>query len=80
MNDEPMEALRATLRRLAPEVDLDDVDHDADLLEELDLDSMDFLTLVEELHRRTAVEITEEHYARLDSVNAILAHLRSGRT
>lgn len=75
MSEEAMTALRAALRRVAPEVDLDEVDHTADLLDELDLDSMDFLTLVGELHERTGLEIPEEHYGRLDSVAGVLDYL-----
>jgi len=80
MSDDPMAVLREALRRVAPEVDLDDADHDADLLEELDLDSMDFLTLVGELHERTGTDIPEEHYSQLDSVTGVLDYLRRSRS
>lgn len=77
MADDAMELLRLALRRVAPEVDLDDVDHDADLLDELDLDSMDFLTLVGELHQRSGVEIPEADYAQMGSVSAVVGYLQS---
>lgn len=77
MADDAMELLRSALRRVAPEVDLDDVDHDADLLDELDLDSMDFLTLVGELHQRSGVEIPEADYAQMGSVSAVVGYLQS---
>ncbi len=80
MSDGTLDLLAAALRRVAPEVDLEVVDHGADLLDELDLDSMDFLTLVEELHQRAGVEIPEEDYAHLDSVNGIVEYLRNHST
>ena len=39
-------AVSAELHRIAPEIAIDDIDRRADLREEFDIDSMDFLTLV----------------------------------
>jgi acyl carrier protein len=68
-------ALSESLHKVAPEVSLDGVDHDADLLEELELDSMDFLSLVTELHERTGLEIPEADYRHLGSVAATVEYL-----
>lgn len=73
--NEAYAALADALRRVAPEVSLADVDHDADLLEELELDSMDLLSLVTELHQRVGVEISESDYPRLSSVNSAVTFL-----
>ena len=79
-HDAALEAVTASLRRIAPEISLDEVDHDADLLEELELDSMDFLAFVTDLHERTGVEIPESDYPKLSSVEAVLGYLVSGST
>jgi acyl carrier protein len=73
--DEAYTALEDSLAQVAPEVDLGDVDHDADLVEELELDSMDLLALVTELHERTGVSIPESDTPRLTSVRAVVAYL-----
>jgi acyl carrier protein len=52
-------ALRTALTRIAPEADLDGLPGDADLQEELDLDSMDFLNFLIALSELTGVEIPE---------------------
>lgn len=78
--DEAHALLAETLRRIAPEVDLAVADTSADLLDELDLDSMDFLTLVGALHERTGLDIPEADYPELDSIDAVVGYLsrRSG--
>jgi acyl carrier protein len=63
------------LRRIAPEIDLADIDKDGDLREEFDIDSMDFLNLVTALHRRLELPIPEEDYPRLTSFSGIVAYL-----
>jgi acyl carrier protein len=52
-------AVRRALTRIAPEADLDALPGDADLQEELDLDSMDFLNFLIALSELTGVEIPE---------------------
>ena len=72
--DAALEAVTASLRRIAPEISLDEVDHDADLLEELELDSMDFLAFVTDLHERTGVEIPESDYPELYTLAGMAAY------
>ena len=67
--------VRACLREVAPEADLDALPADADLREELFLDSLDFLRLVELLSERTGRRIDEEDYPHLESVNSTVAFL-----
>lgn len=68
-------ALRSELRRIAPDVDVDDIDRDADIREEMDIDSMDFLNLVTALSKRFSMPIPEADYAELASYAGILAYL-----
>jgi acyl carrier protein len=67
--------VRACLREVAPEADFDALPADADLREELFLDSLDFLRLVELLSERTGHRIDEEDYPHLESVNSTVAFL-----
>lgn len=77
---EAFEVLVAAIHRIAPEADLDAADPDAELVEELDLDSMDVMHLVEELHTRTGLEIPERDQARFATITDALDYLveRSG--
>lgn len=50
------------LGRIAPEIDATGLDWDADLHEELDIDSMDFVNLVTALGERLQIDIPEIGY------------------
>lgn len=78
--EEALDLMRAVLRQVAPEADLDDVGPDESLREALDLDSMDFLNLVIGVHEKTGIEIPERDYPELASVDGFLGYLvaRSG--
>jgi acyl carrier protein len=80
VTDEPRALLAGLLRRIAPEVDLDGVDPDADLQDEVDLDSMDFLNLVTALHEATGIDVPERDYPSLSTVNGFVAYLEAHRT
>ena len=77
MNDTEVRAASSTrsIRRVAPEVDLAGLPPDADFREELDLDSMDFLNLVDALHERTGVDIPERDYPQLASIDGCVAYV-----
>ena len=76
MNDHELRAaVVAALHRVAPEADLDDVAPDAELRDVVELDSMDFLTFVEELFTRTGVDVPERDYPSLTTVERCVAYL-----
>ena len=76
MNDDDARALLARLlHRIAPEVDLDEVDPDAPLQEAMDLDSMDFLNLVTALHEETGIDVPERDYPLLSTVRGFVAYV-----
>lgn len=76
MSDTNIEAtVRRLLQELRPEVDLASVPGDADLREELDLDSMDFLNFVIAIHDATEIEIPEDDYAELMTLDECIAYL-----
>jgi acyl carrier protein len=74
-SDEARTAVTTALSRIAPELELADIDPQGDLREQADLDSMDFLELVARLSDTTGVPIPEDDYARLDSLDALVAYL-----
>ena len=61
--------LAEVLADVAPDADLDSVSSDANIRTELDLDSLDFLSLVEGIAAATGVEIPERDYGRLVSIS-----------
>jgi len=63
------------LGRIAPEADAINLDPDADLREELDIDSMDFLNLVTALTQRLAIDIPEIDYPKLATLGHALDYL-----
>jgi acyl carrier protein len=73
--EEIRQTLCASLRAAAPGSEPTRLEPDADLREELDLDSMDFLNFVTALHKALAVEIPEKDYRRLFSLRAAQEYL-----
>jgi len=63
--------LTDALRRIAPDVDVAEIDRDGDLRQEFDIDSIDFLNLITALGKRFSLPIPEEDYPRLRSFAAI---------
>lgn len=71
-------AILDIISTIAPDEDLSDVKPDVRLRDQIDLDSMDFLDIVMELRKRYGVEVPEEDYpklATLDSCREFLAPL-----
>jgi acyl carrier protein len=65
------------LRKIAPEVELDQIDAAVDLREQIDLDSMDFLNLAVAVHEATGVDIPEADYPQMTSLDRCVAYLRA---
>jgi len=60
------------LRDVAPELAEEEIKDDVDLRDELDLDSMDMLRWVQGIHKALGVEIPEEDYGNIATLeNAI---------
>ena len=73
--EETLDLLREVLGGIAPEVDLDEVDPESDLQAELDIDSIDFLNLVDALHKRTGIEVPERDYPQLATLDGCISYL-----
>jgi acyl carrier protein len=65
----------SALARVAPDVDTEELDDEAPLRADLELDSLDFLGFVEELGRATGRRIEEADYDRLTTVASTVAFL-----
>ena len=63
------------IAEIAPDEDLTDVKPEIRLRDQLDLDSMDFLDIVMELRKRYRVQVPEEDYDNLVSMNKTVAYL-----
>ncbi len=63
------------LINIAPELEPDEIDPEADLRDEMDIDSMDFLNFVIALHKKLSVEIPETDYPKLFTVNGAVDYL-----
>lgn len=74
-NDELSTRFAELLTEIAPDVDPDTLDPDADLRSEADLDSMDFLNLVQSVDNAFGIDIPESDYAEVRSLNGFLAYL-----
>ena len=78
----PREILETTLREIVPDASLDRVSGDADLRETFELDSLDFVELVERLGKRAGFRIEDDDADQLrtiDSATAFLARGAAGR-
>lgn len=61
---------------VAPEADTEGLDPGADLVDELDLDSMDLLNLVSGLEERLGVTVPERDYPEVRSLDGAVAYLQ----
>lgn len=63
------------IAEIAPDEDLSDVKPDVPLRDQLELDSMDFLDIVMELRKRYGIEVPEEEYLQLASLESSAEYL-----
>lgn len=68
-----------TLRRIAPEVSAQSLQHAVPLRDQVDLDSMDWLNFLIALHRKLGVDIPESDYARLVTLDDLVSYLGAKR-
>jgi acyl carrier protein len=60
---------------IAPDEDVTSLDDSMSLREQLDLDSMDFLDIVMELRKRHKVEVPQEDYPKLATLESCVSYL-----
>ena len=74
----PSDVRAAVLRALvhvAPELEPDTLRGDVPLRREVDLDSVDFLNFLLELHRQLGVDVPEVDYAKLATLDDCVAYV-----
>jgi acyl carrier protein len=74
-HDDARALLARLIHRIAPEVELDEVDPAAPLQDATDLDSMDFLNLMTALHEATGLDVPERDYPELSTVERFIDYL-----
>ena len=74
-NAEISDEILDILSDIAPDEDLSGLVADKPFREQLELDSMDFLDIVMELRKRYRVQIPEDDYINLASMNSTVAYL-----
>ena len=73
--DEIREVVLSILAGIAPEIDAEEIRPGADLRDELDIDSMDFLRFLERVEERLGVAVPEKDYPRVRSLASCVAYL-----
>jgi acyl carrier protein len=73
--DEIKSAVHTALRRVAPEVDPASLKTDVPIRDQADIDSMDFLNFLLELHAALGVDIPEAAYKEVATLDGCIAYL-----
>ncbi|HVH26794.1 MAG TPA: acyl carrier protein [Vicinamibacterales bacterium] len=73
--DEIRAAVIEALTSIAPEIDSGALTGDQVLRQEFDLDSMDFLNFVIALHGRLGIDVPENDYAKLSTLDGAVEYL-----
>ena len=74
--DEIRNAVIQALTSVAPEIDPQALHADTVLRQELDLDSMDFLNFVIALHGSLGVDVPENDYVKLGTIDGAVQYLQ----
>jgi acyl carrier protein len=68
-------AVQRAIGQVAPDIGPDDLVGTARLQQDLELDSLDFLRLVEVIDQATGVDIPERDYAEVSTVQGLIAYV-----
>ena len=77
--DEILTGVRAAIEVVAPGTDWQRIEADRPLREQVDLDSLDWLNFIAEIGERMTVHIPPSDYAKLESLNSVVAYLVAAR-
>ena len=75
--DDIQKAIVDILSDIAPDEDLSEMKADVPFADQLELDSMDFLDIVMELRKRYRIQIPEEDYTELASMDSTVTISRT---
>ncbi|HVI92597.1 MAG TPA: acyl carrier protein [Anaeromyxobacter sp.] len=73
--EEIREVVLSILAGIAPEIDVEEIRPGADLRDELDIDSMDFLRFLVRVEERLGVSVPEKDYPRVRTLASCVAYL-----
>jgi acyl carrier protein len=73
--DEIKKVILEIIEDIDEDADFDSLNPDEPLRDQLDLDSMDFLDIVMELRKRYKLQIPEEEYPELSTLNSCVNYL-----
>ncbi len=73
--DQIRQVILEILEKIADEDDLSGIDDTVPFREQMELDSMDFLDIVMELRKRHRIQIPEEDYPNLASMQSTVDYL-----
>lgn len=68
-------AVLAAIGQVAPDVDTDGLDEDARLRQDLELDSLDFLRVIETIAAATGVNTPERDYREVATVKGLINYV-----
>lgn len=68
-------AVQTAIGTVAPDVDIDDLEQNSRLRQDLELDSLDFLRLVETIAQSTGVNIPEADYPKVMTVGSLIEYV-----
>ena len=74
-NEEIKNLVLEIIEDIDDEADFESLDPDQPLRDQLDLDSMDFLDIVMELRKRHQLQIPEQDYPNLATLNSCVVYL-----
>ena len=69
------QAIKEIIANIAPDEDLSTLDNSVRLRDQIDLDSMDFLDIVMELRKLYGLQIPEEDFEKLASIDGCIKYL-----
>lgn len=75
--DEIRAKVLAYLSDIAPEIDAKSLKPDVSLREQTEIDSVDFLRFVSKVYEGLGINVPEADYAKLDTLDHIVAYLAS---
>ena len=73
------ETILAIIVDVAPDAEVDDIPDDADLRDELDIDSMDFLKVLVGIQEQLGVQVPEADYEKVRSLAGLVGYVDERR-
>ena len=74
-NEQIVIAIKDIIKTIAPDEDVTGLDLNERLRDQIELDSMDFLDIVMELRKRYGVQVPEEEYTELATLQGCVDYL-----